>query len=312
MLHEFTFKSYNQRDSVCGWIYVPSSAPKGIIQLVHGYSEHSRVYLHMISDFLEHDYIVVADDHVGHGKTALINNSWGDWGRMGSQTMMEDEKLMHDLTVKLYPDLPYFMFGFSLGSTIVRQYMAVYGSDLQAVTLCGTVNPFPNIEELIAELQQKVNVGQGEVCDPELPGRIFGWTFKRIRSPKYGNEYLSDDEDFLKDRINDPLCTYGKPVTNRTFLYFLQMVDEVNSREWALRVPASIAVYNIGGDEDPFGEYGTGLMKVSGWLLGSGHYVKSKLYPGKRHEIHSYHDIWHSVEDGITNFFDRYVPRRFG
>ena len=48
MLHEVSFKSFNERDTVYGWIYVPAAAPKGIVQLIHGFGEHSRRYLHMI------------------------------------------------------------------------------------------------------------------------------------------------------------------------------------------------------------------------------------------------------------------------
>ena len=44
---------------------------KGIIHIIHGFGEHSRSYLHMIVSFMEEDYIVCADDHVGHGKTAI-------------------------------------------------------------------------------------------------------------------------------------------------------------------------------------------------------------------------------------------------
>ena len=40
MLHEVSFKSFNERDTVYGWIYVPACAPKGIVQLIHGFGEH--------------------------------------------------------------------------------------------------------------------------------------------------------------------------------------------------------------------------------------------------------------------------------
>lgn len=91
MLHEVSFASYNGRDQVQGWIYVPACKPKGIVQVIHGFGEHSRRYLHMISAFMDAGYIVAADDHVGHGKTAMVNNVWGDWGDKGPHTMMEDE-----------------------------------------------------------------------------------------------------------------------------------------------------------------------------------------------------------------------------
>ena len=104
MLHEVKFLSFNERDQVYGWIYVPACRPEGIIQLVHGFGEHSRRYLHMITSFMEAGYIVAADDHVGHGKTALENDTWGDWGTKGPETMMEDEKKLHDLSV--FPESP--------------------------------------------------------------------------------------------------------------------------------------------------------------------------------------------------------------
>ncbi len=65
MLHEIKFESFNKRDIVHGWIYVPACKPKGVVQLIHGLGEHSRRYFHMIVAFNEAGYIVAADDHVG-------------------------------------------------------------------------------------------------------------------------------------------------------------------------------------------------------------------------------------------------------
>ena len=106
MLHEISFQSFNQRDQVQGWIYVPAARPVGILQLVHGFGEHSRRYLHMISKFLDAGCIVAADDHVGHGRTAVVNDSWGDWGGKGPHTMMEDEHTLTTLVKEKYPGLP--------------------------------------------------------------------------------------------------------------------------------------------------------------------------------------------------------------
>lgn len=58
MLHEVSFKSFNERDMVQGWIYVPACEPKGIVQLVHGFGEHSRRYFHMIVAFMDAGFIV--------------------------------------------------------------------------------------------------------------------------------------------------------------------------------------------------------------------------------------------------------------
>ena len=47
MLHEVSFQSFNERDNVQGWIYVPAAKPKGIVQIIHGFGEHSKRYLHI-------------------------------------------------------------------------------------------------------------------------------------------------------------------------------------------------------------------------------------------------------------------------
>ena len=130
MLHEVSFKSFNQRDMVQGWIYVPACAPKGIVQLIHGFGEHSRRYLHMISAFMDAGYIVTADDHVGHGRTAVANGVWADWGEKGPHTMMEDEHSLKEIVCEKYPGLPYFLFGHSMGSFITRDFMVKYGGEL--------------------------------------------------------------------------------------------------------------------------------------------------------------------------------------
>ena len=142
MLHEVSFPSYNKRDEVQGWIYVPAARPKGIVQIIHGFGEHSRRYLHMISKFMDAGFIVAADDHVGHGKTAMVSGVWGDWGDAGFHTMMEDEHTLKELVCEKYPNLPYFLFGHSMGSFIARDYAAKYGDELAGVTICGTTGSF--------------------------------------------------------------------------------------------------------------------------------------------------------------------------
>ena len=147
MLHEISFHSFNDRDEVQGWVYVPACKPKGIVQVIHGFGEHSRRYFHMIVKFMDAGYIVAADDHVGHGKTAMYNNTWGDWGDAGFHTMMEDEHKLKEIVNEMYPDLPYFLFGHSMGSFITRDFAAKYGEELAGITICGTTGHFRGATE---------------------------------------------------------------------------------------------------------------------------------------------------------------------
>ena len=304
MLHEVKFVSFNRRDLVHGWIYVPACPPEGIIQLIHGFGEHSRRYLHMITSFMEAGYIVAADDHVGHGKTAVENDRWGDWGDMGFTTMMEDEKLLHDLVVEKYPGLPYYMFGHSMGSFITRMYLAKYGNDLRAATICGTSGVWPNLEEGIA-LVRTAAEADPHGSEATLGGALMGWMFSRCsEGVKLGNEWICDDPAVQLDHANDPFDAFTKPTHNLSWLYFLQMLEDITGPEWAKKVPIEVPILNIAGDQDPVGQFGTGVYQVSNWLIDTGHDVTTKLYPGYRHEIHNYADIKEDVEETITDFFD--------
>ncbi len=307
MLHELTFPSYNDRDEVQAWIYVPADKPKGIVQLIHGYGEHSRRYLHLISQLVDAGYIVAADDHVGHGKTAVVNDTWGDWGDKNYTIMREDEHKLTELVKELYPDLPIFMFGHSMGSVIARDYIANYGDELAGVTICGTCGKPALPEEGIVMLTQAVEEGKGDEFDPESVNNLLGWMVARIDNPKLGNEWICHDEYVQYDHANDPFNAFTKPTNNRSLKYFMDMIQNITGEEWAEQVPTELPIYNIAGDEDPFGSYGEGVYMVSNWLADTGHNVKTHVYPGYRHEIHNYKDIQDEVGEGIISFMDEIV-----
>ena len=304
MLHEVSFLSYNERDYVQGWIYVPAAKPKGIVQLIHGFGEHSRQYIHMISAFLDAGYIVSADDHVGHGKTAMVSGIWGDWGDKGFHTMMEDEHTLHNLVCEKYPDLPYFLFGHSMGSFITRDYMAHYGSELAGATICGTTGIFRGAREAQKALEKVVAEGHGEESDPAFSAGLLGWMCERCGEVSIGNEWICADPYVQKDHAEDPFDAFTKPTSNRALLYFTQMMTSIEGTDWASQIPKELPIYNIGGDQDPVGEYGKGIYEVSNWLYETGHAVRTEVYSGYRHEIHNYSTIKDYVEQGIIDFMD--------
>lgn len=309
MLYEVKFQSFNMRDEVYGCIYVPACEPKGIVQLIHGFGEHSRRYIHMISAFLDAGYIVAADDHVGHGKTALENDTWGDWGDKGYQTMREDEHTLTKLVKEKFPNLPYFLFGHSMGSFIARDYIANYGDELSGVTLCGTTGIFRGAKEAETKLLDIVNSGKGNESDPLLVAGLMGWMCERCGEISLGNEWICADKYVQIDHANDPFDAFTKPTNNRSLYYFTQMMSAIEGLSWAEKVPKDLPVYNIGGDQDPVGEYGEGVYQVSNWLAKTGHKVDTKLYSGYRHEIHNYKDIKCDVESGIIDFMNKVIEK---
>lgn len=304
MLHEVSFTSYNERDQVQAWIYVPACKPNGIVQLIHGFGEHSRRYIHMILAFLDAGYIVAADDHVGHGKTAMVNNVWGDWGDKGCHTMMEDEHTLKKIVCEKYPNLPYFLFGHSMGSFITRDFIAKYGNELNGATICGTTGIFRGAKEVKEKLKEIIDAGHGEESDPNIVGSLMGWMCERCGEVQIGNEWICHDPYVQKDHAQDPFDAFTRPTSNRSIYDFIQMMLTIEGTQWAKKVPKKLPIYNIAGNQDPVGEYGLGVCQVSNWLVETGHHVTTKLYSGYRHEIHNYAEIKNEVEAGIIEFMN--------
>ena len=227
---EVSFASYNGRDQVQGWIYVPACKPKGIVQVIHGFGEHSRRYLHMISAFMDAGYIVAADDHVGHGKTAMVNNVWGDWGDKGPHTMMEDEHTLKEIVCEKYPDLPYFLFGHSMGSFITRDFIAKYGDELAGATICGTTGIFRGAEETGKKLKEAIDAGHGEESDLSYTGELMGWMCERCGEVSIGNEWICADPYVQRDHAEDPFDAFTRPTSNRSIYDFIQMMEQIEGK----------------------------------------------------------------------------------
>ena len=303
MLHEVKFPSFNERDQVVGWIYVPACEPEGIVQLVHGFGEHSRRYFHMIVALMDAGFIVAANDHVGHGATAILNDTWGDWGEAGPHTMMEDEKRFKDLVCEKYPNLPYFMFGHSMGSMIARDFSAKYGSELKGAVYCGTTGVFNNTRDTRAMADAAVQAGKAHEADPEIVNALFGWMFSRCpEGVKLGNEWICHDPFVQKDHAADPFDAFTHPTHNISMRDFIDMMLVIEGEEWAKKVPVELPILLIAGDQDPVGCFGEGVYQCANWLIDTGHEVTTHLWSGYRHEIHNYADIKDEVAEYIIDW----------
>lgn len=300
---EVNFKSSNERDTVQGWIYTPLVPPKAIIQIVHGIAEHSRRYLHMILTMLDAGFIVCADDSIGHGKTASVSNTWGDFGDKGYMTTTIDERTLRNIVTEQFPELPFFLFGHSWGSFIARNYAAHYGEELSALILCGSVEGKGKVdfEKVLPPMNELIESGKG----PERLPEVMNLT--RNSNDSYVERYpdmLSNDPNIRNDYIKDPFNSLQCPTVQ--FLYDVAVLNtSVSGEQWALKVPKDLPIYNIAGDHDPNADFGEGTYRLSNLLYETGHInVKTKVYSGYCHEIHNEPDIRDEVEAGIIKFIE--------
>lgn len=302
-IREISFKSANGRDTIKAWSYTPLGKVRGIIQIIHGYGEHSRRYLHMISKFQAAGFVVYADDHIGHGKTGYDSNTLGDPNSKGYMTYLKDEKSLHDIAVSDYPDVPYFIFGHSWGSMIARGYAAYYGQDIKGIMLCGICSQWKSCEiqynnpEFRKAYEENPKQRAGKWFET-----VFAGMTDRIENPNGPSDWIANNPDIVKDHAGDMFNTFD--TTIELVWDFVQLYHFIENDEWAQMVPKDIPVYLISGDQDPCGNYGEGLYHVANLLANSGNKVKVKAYSGYRHEIHNELELRDEVEEGLINFIN--------
>ena len=134
---EFWFDSQGAGKIRCrSWL--PQGAPRAVVQLVHGIAEHVDRYDGFARFLTEQGFAVVAEDHMGHGKSI---NGEGIQGYFhgGWFTAVADTYHLLELTREAYPDIPYILFGHSMGSFMARTILCKYpDSGITAAVICGT------------------------------------------------------------------------------------------------------------------------------------------------------------------------------
>lgn len=300
-IREISFPSANGRDTIKAWAYTPLGKPRAVLQLIHGFGEHSRRYLHMISKFQAAGFVVYADDHIGHGKTGYDGGTLGDPHSGGYMTYLKDEKSLHDIARADYPQLPYFVFGHSWGSMLGRAYAALYGEDLAGLMLCGLVSQFKGCELEYGD----PGIRAALAADPYQPsgewfGKVFTGMTDRIESPNGPADWIAVNPDIVADHGGDMFNTFD--TTLELVWDLVELYHFIENPEWAAMVPSGLPVYLISGDQDPCGNYGEGLYHVANLLAESGNRVSVKAYSGYRHEIHNELELRDEVEAGLISF----------
>ncbi len=128
MLHQkYSWKSFDN-----GYLFAQSFTPanevKAVISFVHGIGEHSSRYHAWFEAFANRGIAVVAFDYRAHGK------SFGKRGQIKHyKDIMQDIDVLIKETKSLFPEVPRFLYGHSLGGHLVLNYTVDYQPDLQGL-----------------------------------------------------------------------------------------------------------------------------------------------------------------------------------
>ena len=84
-----------------------------MVQIVHGITEHIARYETLACDLTERGYLVVAEDHMGHGRSVNGDGIQG-YFHGGWFSAVEDTWRLMQQTRAEYPVIPYILLGHSM------------------------------------------------------------------------------------------------------------------------------------------------------------------------------------------------------
>lgn len=281
----------------------PDFSSRAVVQIVHGMSEHVERYAPFAEFLVGRGFVVCANDHVGHGKTAGER----DLGHMplanGVDVLVEDVHALREKVCERYPHARHVMFGHSMGSFVTRVYLTRHADGLSAAILCGTGQQ-PRIQtvagrvitRLIAQIRGERHVSR---FVDSLGAGAYGRAIKDARTDV---DWISSDPDVVDEYIADPLC--GQPFTVGAYATLASLVADATDARLARRVPKDLPLLFVAGAEDPVGDCGRGVARAVDEYRNAGvRLVEMGIYPGARHEILNepcHEAVWHDVEEFLA------------
>lgn len=125
-------------------VWLPDGTARGLVQVVHGWGEHGGRYAHVAAALVDRGWAVVADDHLGHGRSGgervLITDFEG---------VVDDLRAVTAAARERAPDGPLVLAGHSMGGLLTARYAQRHAADVAGLAFLGAVLDCGWLRELV-------------------------------------------------------------------------------------------------------------------------------------------------------------------
>lgn len=289
------FKSFDGKELyVHEWMNVQN--PKGIVQIVHGMAEHGARYARFAQYLNENGYLVVADDHRGHGNTDPNTLGYCK-GDMFADTV-KDEAALTDFYKKQHPGLKYYLFGFSYGSFLAQSYISKYGEKLDGAVIGGS-NHKKDFEVYLGSFVARLG---GEKKKAKFIEKLsFGAYAKKFED----RQWLSIDSENNGAYAADPFC--GFTVSNRFYRDFFRGLKSLYTKKYVNGLKKDLPVLLVSGENDPVGDMGKGVKRLYRFYTEKAgmENVELKFFADSRHEFLNEKENRAEKWSTVLDFFEK-------
>jgi len=285
--NEYTFTSSDCRTPIHVREWIPEGKVMGVLQISHGVAEYIDRYSDFATFLTTNGFAVVGNDHLGHGKSIVSEDDLGFFSEKDGWThVVDDMEKLRQLSAQKWPEVPYFLFGHSMGSFLVRTYLIRYpDAPLAGVVLSGTGhNPAAKVAggRLMSRIEAKKHGLRYK--SKKLNDIAFSSYNKGFEPHRTDFDWLSTDNSVVDAYVADPLCGFISSVgLFRDMMGGLAVIGKPDNLK---KMNTNLPVYFMSGQMDPVGGNGKGVKKVYHMFLAAGMKdVTLKFYEGGRHEM---------------------------
>jgi len=304
-MNEFYFPSKDGNTEIHTIEWKPDCEVKAVLQISHGMVEYIKRYQEFAEYLAIRGFYVVGNDHLGHGKSVQSREEYGFFHEIqGNACVIGDMHQLRLITEKKYPNIPYFMLGHSMGSTLLRQYIRRYGKGLAGVILSGSVaNKPPALLKTAKSLCWLMAKSKGwHYRSKFIDDLSLGAYNKNYKQPETRADWVTSDWDQLQSYVNDPLCSFVFTVNG--YYHMFDGMMQLQDKEAQLLIPRDLPILLAAGEQDPVGNFGIGIKEIMEEYRELGMKdVTMKLYPNDRHEIlneRDRYDVFQDIVDWLS------------
>lgn len=258
---------------------------RGIVQISHGMCEYFTRYTSFAKYLCSLGFIVCGNDHLGHGSSVPPSGALGFFGQHnGWSILVDDIAALTDKMKCQWPELPYFLFGHSMGSMIARLYLTRYGDKIDGCILSGS--PAPTAMAGVGiQLANSVIRSHGPMYRSSvLNNLVFGRFTARIPDCQSPFDWLTRDHGVVSLYQSDSKCNFIFTASGFRDLFYLE--QKCNRMNVIRQTPSTLPLLFISGDADPAGNYGFGVKKIVAYYRAANcRDIDVIFYKGGRHEI---------------------------
>lgn len=277
--------SSNRADKIAYYVYTPLCTPRALIQITHGMCEYAGRYEDFIDFLCSKGFAVIIHDHLGHGNSAASDSDLGYFAvEKGWIYLINDLHRVSAVGRKMFRGLPHYVIGHSMGSLVLRCYLAKFSSEIDGAVIIGTIGSAPYIPMAKAMADAEIALHGVKSRSKKINNIMFGMANMRIKNPRSKFDWLTRDEEIVAKYEADSRCNFV--FTASAFRDLFTLLEYCSDRSWYKKVRRDLPVILMGGSEDFVGYFGRGVMHVfTGLVSHSFSDAEVKIFDGCRHEL---------------------------